>query len=158
MPSELQEQVQASRARFLTAVEGVDPTRLETVAVVGVWTPRDVAGNVTDWNWELLRAAQAALSGIPAANQPIGDPEAYNQNHAAARKGDSWDATRADLDRSFTESLLLLEALTSDQLEREAQAPWNEPTTIAALFAVIPEHANEHAGQLEAWRATGQVQ
>lgn len=157
-PSEMQERVQASQARFLAAVEGVDATTLETVEAVGVWTPRDVTGNVIAWNWELLWAAQAALSGTPVEHHPIVDGEAYNQSQAAKRKDASWAETRAELDRSFAESLALLATLTPEQLEQPATAPWDEPTKVGNLFAGIAGHTDEHTAQLEAWRATGERQ
>jgi hypothetical protein len=157
-PSELQERVRASQARYVAAVEGVDPTTLETVAVVGVWTPRDVTGNVIDWNWELLWAAQAALNGSPVEHHPIEDGEVYNRSQAAKRQGASWADTRAELDRSFDESVALLATLTPEQLAQPATPPWGGEAQVGNMFADIAGHTDEHAEQLEAWRATGEVQ
>lgn len=157
-PGELQERVQASQARFLAAIEGVDASTLETVAVVGVWTPRDVTGNVIAWNWELLWAAQAGLNGAPVEHHPIADGEVYNQAQAATRRADTWAATRAELDRSFDDAVAVLATLSPEQLEQPAAAPWGGEAQVGNMFAAIAGHTDEHAEQLEAWRATGEAQ
>jgi hypothetical protein len=154
----MQERLNASHQRLLAAVDGLDPRVLENDEAVGVWSARDVTGNVIDWNWELLWAAQAALGGTTVAHHPIADGEAYNQSKAAQRKDDSWADTRAELDRSFADTLTLLATLTPEQLETDAQAPWGGDVKVGNLFADIAGHADEHTEQLEAWRASGERQ
>ena len=157
-PGELQERLNASHQRVLAAVDGLDAQVLENDAAVGVWTARDVTGNVIDWNWEMLWASQAALDGTSVAHHPIVDGEAYNQSKAAERKDASWAETRAELDKSFADSITLLATLTPAQLETDAQAPWGGDLKVGNLFADIAHHADEHSEQLEAWRSTGQPQ
>ena len=151
MPSrtELQTALQQSRERFNAAVDGTDPSTLENQAVCGVWSSRDVAGHLADWNDELLAAAEFGTGRLPEARPLVEDGEAYNTSHAEARKSQSWSEARADLDASFDRVSSVLEDLDEEQLSAAATMPWGVDGTVGEVFADITGHVNEHVANLE---------
>lgn len=148
--SELQAAIEQARQRFDAATQDVDSATLEGKAVCGVWTSRDVAGHVADWNGEFIAAIEHALGGPPPAGQPIEDGELYNTTKAGARASQPWDEAKADLDASFDQLASLLERISDDQLSAPATLPWDVEATVAELIADAAGHAGEHVADLEA--------
>lgn len=151
MPSraELRTAIEQARERFDAATQGMDAATLEGKAVCGVWSSRDVAGHVADWNGEFIAAAEHALGGPAPAGQPIEDGELYNTTRAGARSAQPWDEAKADLDASFDQLAALLERVTDDQLSAPATQPWDVAATVAELIADAAGHAAEHVADLE---------
>lgn len=147
--SELQAALQQSRERFDAAASGIDAATLEKQAVCGVWTSRDVAGHVADWNGEFAAAIEHALGGPAPQGHPIEDGELYNTNMAGARSSQSWSEAKADLDASFDRLAAIIERIDEDQLATPAMAPWDDDSTVAALLADASGHADEHVADLE---------
>jgi hypothetical protein len=146
----LQAALQQSRQRFDAAAGGTDAVTLEKQPVCGVWTSRDVAGHVADWNGEFAAAAEHALGGPAPEGHPIEDGELYNTNMAGARASQSWSQAKADLDASFDRLAAILERIDDDQIATPAMAPWDEESTVGALLADASGHADEHVADLEA--------
>lgn len=146
----LKDAILAAKMRFDAAVEGVDVRELETTKVCGIWTTRDVAGHLADWNTELLAAAEHDLGGPTPAEQPIEDGEAFNMSHAEARMGDSWQTAKTDLDSSVQRAADLAARLTPDDLAVPAFFPWGGNSAVSDLFSVIVDHMGEHTSQVEA--------
>ena len=147
--SELQAMLQQSRERFDAAVKGVDDATLESQAVCGVWSSRDVAGHLADWNDEFIAAVEHALGGEAPAGHPIEDGEAYNMGHAAARSSQPWAAARADFDGSVERLAALLRQVDDERLATPAMQPWGEDGTVAEVIFYAPDHMNEHIVDLE---------
>lgn len=151
MPSraELQAALTQSRERFNAAVDGIEQSTLESQPVCGVWSSRDVAGHLADWNDELLAAAEYGAGRLPEARPLVEDGEEYNTSHAEARKSQSWTESRADLDASFDRVTSALNDLDEKHLSTAATMPWGADGTVGEVFADIAGHVNEHVAGLE---------
>ena len=147
--ADLQARVQQARERFDAAAAAMDPASLETQAICGVWTARDVAGHVADWNGELLAAAEYGLGRLSEAPPQIEDGEAYNASHAEARKSQSWAAAKADLDASLERAAALLEDVDDEQLASAAPFPWGGEGQVGEVIADAMAHVDEHVVDLE---------
>jgi hypothetical protein len=148
--ADLKDAILAAKLRFDAAVEGVDVSELETTKVCGIWSTRDVAGHLADWNAELLAAAEHGLGGPAPAGQPIQDGEAFNTSHAEARMSDSWQAARGDLDTSVQRAADLAARLSPNDLAVPAFYPWGGNGAVSDMFSVIVDHMGEHTSQVEA--------
>ena len=148
-PSELQEMLQRARERFDAAVEDVEDATLETQAVCGVWSARDVAGHLTDWNGELLGAAEYGAGILAEPGPLIEDGEQYNTDHAAARATQPWLETKADLDASMERASALLASIGEADLAKAAPYPWGGEGTVGELIADVAGHVDEHVVDLE---------
>ncbi len=147
--SELKDQIQGSRQRFANAVKDVDARTLETLAICGVWTSRDVAGHLADWNLEFLAIADHATGGPTPARPAILDFEAFNTSHAEARKGQSWAEAYGDLDASVDSSLAALDSSSDEQLATVIPFPWGGEGELYHVFDGVAEHMDEHVVDLE---------
>ena len=141
--------MQQARERFAAAAAGMDPASLEMQAICGVWTARDVAGHVADWNDELLAAAAYGLGRTAEAPPPVEDGEAYNASHAEARRDQPWAAAKADLDASFDRASALLEEVDDEQLALAAPFPWGGEGRVGEVLADAMAHVDEHVVDLE---------
>jgi hypothetical protein len=134
----------AGRERLDAAVAGRDAATLEREPVCGIWTWRDVAGHLTDWNIELLATAEHAAGEPAPTDHPIEDGQAFNTTHSAARAGDTWATTKQSFDASVDRALALLERLSPEQLQAGIEYPWGGPGTVTELLRDFPGHWDEH--------------
>lgn len=147
--SELRSAIQEARGRFDAAVAGVDTETLENKAICGVWSARDVAGHLLDWNDELLAVVEYETGRVEERRPLIEDGEAFNASHAAARKSQSWSSVRAELDASFDRAESLLAEVDDAQLAQPAAYPWGAVDTVGGVFYGVPHHTGEHLEDLE---------
>jgi hypothetical protein len=152
MPSktELRERIEESRAHFNAAVEGIDASTLESLAVCGVWNTRDVAGHLADWNIELVAIADHAAGGPPPPHPTIASFDNFNASHAAARQTQSWADARSDLDASIDQTLTALDGYTDEQLAAVTAFPWGGEGPVYQVFQIAAGHIHEHTEDLEA--------
>jgi DinB superfamily len=147
--AELHAMVQQSGARFDAATEGIAPDMLESKAICGVWSARDVAGHLADWNDELLSAAEVGAGQSDEARPLVEDGEAYNTSHAEARASQSWAQAKADLDASMERASALLSGIEEDQLSSAATFPWGGEGRVGDMIAGAMSHVDEHVVDLE---------
>jgi hypothetical protein len=138
--------------RFVRAVDGLDREILETEPAVGTWSARDVTAHVNDWAKEMLAALDCGLGAPHPAHHPIQDGEQFNLEHAALHTSEPWDTALANLDATMQQAADLARRVTPEQAEQPVSPPWGGATTIGQLLGSFPNHHNEHAEQLEAWR------
>lgn len=142
----------AAHERFDAAIEGIDPVALENERAVGVWSPRDVAGHLADWQNEMLRSARHILGGDRPRGHPVRDVEEFNQMNAAVRGAEPWELSKADLDAARENAVSLIESLTPEQLNAVGPFPWGAIGKLRGLVEVMVRHLDEHSAQVEAWR------
>lgn len=150
--SELKAEVARAHERLAAAVEGFDPIVLENEPAVGSWSPRDVAGHLTDWEGEMLAAAEHILGGPKPRHHPIKHGQSYNTMHAALRGADPWRITESDLNAAHERTRAFLDRLAPDQLRAIGPYPWGEVGTLAGLIGHLVSHLDEHTAQIEEWR------
>jgi|GEM_PF-250095 len=137
--------LEARREELLAAAELVPPEALAARPVCGVWTLQDVLGHVADWeSWAL-----GGLRDMAAGRKPdlalVTDEEAWNQEHAAARRGQTWDQVWADFDATRRELVAILNGMSQEELGRVFPGVWSKETTPYAWFLVAYAHDREHA-------------
>jgi len=147
------ELITEAQERFVRAVDGVDREVLESEPAVGTWNASDVTAHVDDWAKEILAALECALGGPQPANQPVADGEQFNTEHAAMHTGESWDTVIGNLSTTMTNAADFARRVTPEQATQPVAPPWGGATTIGDLLESFPGHHNEHAAELEAWRA-----
>lgn len=146
------ELITEAQERFVRAVDGVDYAVLETEPAVGTWSARDVTAHVDDWAKEILAALECALGQPQPAHQPIQDGEQFNTEHAAMHTGESWGTVLTNLNASMARAADFARRITSEQADLPVAPPWGGAITVGKLLGSFPEHHNEHAAELEAWR------
>jgi hypothetical protein len=148
----LRAELDEAHQRFLDTFDGFNATVLETEPIAGVWSARDLAGHLADWEDEIRAAAEYALGGPEPRGQPIPDGQAFNTMRAALRGADPWDVTVSDFRASWERSATLLAGLSAQDLKRIGRMPWREVGPVAKFFAAMIEHVDEHMEDVETWR------
>lgn len=143
--SVLQAALAGRREELLAAAALVPPDRRDTLPVCGVWTLQDVLGHIADWE----NYAVAGLRDMAAGRQPavplVADEEAWNQEHAAARRGQTWETVWADFQDARAQLMDLLARMSPADLERPFPGIWEAETRPYTWFLVALEHDGEHA-------------
>jgi uncharacterized damage-inducible protein DinB len=149
--SELEQSINDAHERFFTALEGFDDTVLETQPICGVWSSRDVAGHLADWNNEIIDALERVRAGVPQ-KRPIRDIDSWNHDQAALRGIDPWHQAADDLRQSWQRVIDVLRIVDESEFERKAPLPWGTVDPIGGFFRRIARHTRTHATDAESWR------
>ena len=148
---QLDQDIQDVHERFFAALASFDDDLLEMQPMCGVWSPRDVAGHLADWNNELMDALDRILAG-QQPNRPIQDIDNFNQVQAALRGIQRWKDTSADLRESVERVHETLRRLDDGDLERLGPLPWGTVDRLGGFFRRIIRHSREHAEEAEDFR------
>lgn len=146
--SELRDGVRQIGERFESTFAGKDVEQLETAPVCGVWSSRDVAGHLLDWNSLLIAAARHGLGGR-APHGGVVDVQEFNDRQSEARRNEPWHVTRAGFHASLEVADQMLAKISDADLERPSDAPWGSPGTVGLAFEGLVAHINEHLDELE---------
>lgn len=139
--------------RLCRAVEGLDHAVIEREPAADAWSARDVVAHITDWNEEVLAAAECCLNlRERPTHHPIQDGERYNQEQAALHQDESWEVTKNRLDLVTTDVLACVSRLEPGQTTLETYFPWGGGGTLASLLSGLLGHQAAHTAELEAWR------
>jgi hypothetical protein len=149
--SELEQSINDAHERFFAALEGFDETTLETQPICGVWSARDVAGHLADWNNEIIDALERVRAGEPP-KRPIRDIDSWNHDQAAIRGIDPWPAAASDLRDAWKRVIEVLLTVDDSEFERKAPLPWGTVDPIGGFFRRIARHTRTHAAEAESWR------
>jgi hypothetical protein len=148
------EALRGAHARLARVADGLAPSALEREAAVGEWPPRDVACHLADWlsvAAEVVRRGLAEPPGEPLAREQVAH---LNATTAGRYAGWTWSASLAQLDRAVEELAALVDGLAADEQQRAIRLPWGETATPAQVVQLLAAHHDQHAAELEHWRAT----
>lgn len=148
---ELRDRIDQAHRDFLEALEGFDDTTRETQPICGVWSARDVAGHLADWQTEMVEAVRRLRAG----EQPkrfIRDIDAWNHDQAAVRGIQTWADAEADLIDSWQKVIESLEQIDEDEFHRIGPLPWGTVDRIGGFYRRIARHSRAHADEAQAWR------
>lgn len=148
---ELRQQIDEAHQRFFDALSGFDDTILETQPICGVWSARDVAGHLTDWNHEIVDAAERRVAGQEPKPR-IPDIDQFNETQSALRGIESWEQVAEDLRSSWSRADEVLDGLGDDDLALIGPLPTGKVESIGGFFATIARHTMEHAEDAVSWR------
>jgi len=140
------------RAELSRALLGISLDELETAAVAGDWTPRDVVAHVAArerWVYTVARYLSAGRP-VPADLTTI-ETDRFNAQAVAERRG--WPLKRLldDFIVARRQLVVLLAGVREEQLFREHTVA-GETWTIAGLAQSLIDHDREHSDQLTSWK------
>ncbi len=154
---ELLEEVRASRAELLAALEGLSDDVLMRPGVEGIWSIKDILAHLVAWEAELVTALSRRLSprykDAPEILN-IEDIDEWNaeQYHLNARKPVS--IIMADFHGVHKHLLGAIEKLDEKLLDDPLRFEWMEGEPLAYLVLESAVwHEREHAQTIREWRA-----
>jgi|SRR5579864_8234055 len=127
------------RERTLRVVRAVPPERLEWRHSEGVFSPGDLARHI------------AATERYTFAENVLGRPSLYAGCGPDLAEGR--DAILAFMERMHTETVDLLRALSSADLEGKGVGPQGHPITAWKLLRAMVEHEVHHRGEIYVYLA-----
>ncbi len=137
--------LEAGREELCAAADIVPPGERALLPVCGTWTLQDVLGHVADWeDWVVAGLHDMAAGRAPHVRLET-DEETWNQEHAAARRGQSWKKVWADLQGTRRELLDILAGMNPAAMEHTFPGVWDQKTIPYAWFLVALAHDREHA-------------
>lgn len=139
----------ATRKEFLTTATLVAAAERDSKAVCGVWTLKDVVGHLLDWEMVGIDALRQLAAGQTPEFAPIPDFEAFNTNHAAARREQSWGHIAGLFTETRQELLTILDRLSDAALKRPFLTPWNSTTNGSDWVQIWSGHEHEHAADVK---------
>jgi hypothetical protein len=139
-----------ARAAVLGAVQGLTGGLAERPMAPGKWSVRETVLHLISRDQARLREMEAALAGVPASWEPLGDaPMAkVNETTLASLRHHAWD-----------DALRLLHATRQSLLEALESVPdepaeiWKEEHAFGWMFQRLPAHDRHHAEIIKQWRA-----
>lgn len=145
--------IRAAHADLHASVADIDAATLETTAVVGSWSVRNVSGNLLDW----VEIITAVIEGRPAPTVNVQDFDAYNAEREALHAATPWPTLLAALDDAIERAAAGVAALDDAALQEELVAPWGHPARLRDVIQVIPHHHHEHLAEITPWALREQL-
>lgn len=142
-----------ARAALLSATKGLSETEMTTLPVAGAWTIRDILAHISGWAAWDLAGIRSILAGERPDFSAIQDVDTFNARLVAKRSAWSLDQILAEMRDTQAALQELLAALPDEDLSRVGpfQGPYWD--NLAGWLQVAWEHEEEHAAQIQAWRA-----
>ncbi len=137
--------LEAGRAELLSWAGLIPEEQRAARPVCGVWTLQDVLGHVTDWERFVVDSLAQMAAGQVAGAGYIGDEETWNQSHAAARQGQSWEQVWEDFMAARKDLLAAVSTLDDGDLARKVPSVWDPEDTAYQFIRVCLTHDREHA-------------
>lgn len=144
------EQVRATHAELVTALERFSPDEMTTPGVNGEWSIKDMVAHIVWWEQHLLRRLRSGrddvYEGVTDATEGRRRTDEVNARVLAENQSRPLADALADFRASYDETLAYLEAMTEDDLAKPEIA---EPVGFDTY-----EHYPEHTHMLSDWRNT----
>ena len=139
--------METARQEMLAVIDLISMEERETRLVCGEWTLKDVLGHVADWEWFGVERWRPKQSNRSLKIDYPGIQE-WNDLHAAARKGDTWERVWVDFVNARAALRQILEEMDEGELARVVAAPWNPNDTNYRWIALWIHHERYHAADL----------
>jgi hypothetical protein len=152
---EILDALQASRAKLLNAIEGLDPIEMQKPGIVGKWSVRDILAHITRWEAELVRLLFQLKQGQKPDffSVPEQDIDKINERFYEQSIGRSLDLIFSDLQSVRKQTVRRLSDFSDQEI---SEAGFYPDLKGNALFGYISsntlEHEAEHTEQILEWR------
>jgi hypothetical protein len=143
----IQSKLEASRAKLLATVDGLQAQAWEWRPADGRWSARLTLAHVGSAQWSHLEVAQRLVAGKPTAI-PGFDLDEWNNTRVAEREDWSVDQVLADLEAAQQATIEFLEALDDETLLITGTHPALGEVSVAQVIRIIPIHDNLHRRDL----------
>jgi len=137
--------LRAAREALVALSSLVAPEERTSRHVCGVWTLKDVLGHLTDWEQVGVDGLRSMARRRPLAVEYVADIEAWNQEHAEARREQPWNKVWADWQETREALVEILGGMLQPDLSRSYHFPWGPEGTAYQWVAVFVDHDREHA-------------
>jgi predicted RNase H-like HicB family nuclease/uncharacterized damage-inducible protein DinB len=144
----LEAAIAAARDGLLKAAALVPAGERASRPVCGHWTLKDVLGHLADWESFGAEGLHLMAQGQPPPEEPIGDVDGWNENHARARRNQSWEEVWRDLHAAHRALSAGLQEISEADLGRTFPFPWGPAGTAYQWVCVYVGHDREHARDL----------
>ncbi len=135
----------AAREELLAVSALVPPEDRTSRLVCGAWTLKDVLGHMADWERVGVEGLRSMARGWSPEVEHIADIDAWNHEHAEARRDQPWEEVWADLQRTREALVEALEGMPQANLARWYRFPWGPQGTAYGWVSVFVDHDREHA-------------
>jgi len=132
------------------AISDLSLHELQTDAVTGIWTIKDLLGHIAAWEREAARAIDQVLDGSRPDLQDILDYDVWNDKHALTWQDLTTSQVLEELDASRANLLDHLRNLGDDRFEDPHAFAATEGTSIRQLLDW--QHDRSHTADIETWR------
>jgi hypothetical protein len=143
----IKSKLQASRAKLLATVDGLDANAWEWRPADGRWSVRLILAHVGSAQWSHLEVAQRLVAGQPTAI-PGFDLDEWNNARVAEREDWLVNQVLADLESAQQATLGFLETIDDQALVITGSHPALGEVTVAQVIRIIPIHDNLHRRDL----------
>jgi hypothetical protein len=138
----------AVRQELLACAALVPATERDLRPVCGIWTLKEVFGHVADWEQVGVKGLRDMASGKAPQVELIDDIETWNQAHAGARRGQTWNVVWDDLQAIRQAFLETVQNASQAALARPYPFPWGIEGTPYQWVSVFVRHDRDHARDL----------
>lgn len=150
--------LKAGHERLRKVVDSLDDEKTAKVAVLGVWTTKDVIAHLTFWNWEAAKEIDRILENKATwhkSAEQIEDEDKSNEIAVRERKDKNFQDVIKEWEESFASFIARIRALTPEEWSHQSGSDtWSDkiPITVESLFRYRyegEEHEAGHAKQIE---------
>ena len=126
---QLLSQIREEHDRLLELVDGFTPDQRKKPGVWGDrWTLTDLLAHLAEWHEMFLRWYRDGLAGLepdmPAPGFKWNETPRLNREIWAKHKERSWVEVRAEFDRTYEETVALVENVSEKELLEPGHFPW----------------------------------
>ena len=146
---QLQDEAVAARDAVLALVEGLSAEQFDRPTVNEGWSVKDTLAHLASIEARVRLMLKTALDG-ETWSATRADLDAYNARCVAERRSWTADAVIAELRETGQETARLLARLPPEELDREWQHPIFGPRTIEWIARISAMHLQSHVKELRA--------
>ncbi|MBX3080696.1 MAG: ClbS/DfsB family four-helix bundle protein [Anaerolineae bacterium] len=152
-------ELRTSRAKLVSAIEGLPEEAMLRAGVVGLWSIKDLLAHLTAWESELVTAlARLAVSRKIPHIVEIDDLDEWNMEVYAVNARRALSDVLEDFQGVHKHLLKAVEEIDEKTLTNPRRFPWMEGEPLSYLIAENGFwHESEHADQILEWRKTNGV-
>ncbi len=145
---DLLRQLEDTHRATLDTLHSVDPELLVYEATG--WRVKDIVGHIATWDNETLHALHAHRRGGEYSIPDFDDVDEFNTFAARSRYAEPFDEILSGWEATRSWMLIVIRALTPEDLTAEMTYPSGEHGTVGDLLQEIPEHEAEHLAEIRA--------
>ena len=139
-------QLDRAREAMRSALSGLD----SQTAVNPGWKVQELVAHLAGWEAVTRDALRGHTAGMPLGTPAKGGLDAYNARSVEARRGLSYERTLADWEQTHDGLRQAVAEMPAEKLAEKLVLPWGRKGTVAGIVAIMAEHEEEHARELQA--------
>jgi hypothetical protein len=134
-----------SRQDLLRATQGLSEEEMTRVQVEGVWTIKDVLGQIASWEEICLEPPRLYAGGAPFQVEATEGYSSLNKVLVARKQDTPLDAIRQEL-------VTVASKLSAKRWEQNVLFPWGDEGAVAEMLDELYQHELEQVHAIQQWR------